>query len=251
MKHVVVVLACLSFFAVSARGQESDPTQDKLDKARAAYEAEVARLRKGVLDALQKREDAGRKAGDKKVVDQVKAERQAFEEKGELPKSVATVAYQNGLKQARAALEVAYKQAIKDYLQAKMDTKADFVAQQLKELQDEAGAGAKPPMLVKGTVWTGTKANLPKGDVLSFVLKVAEVDGAKFTGEIAIDKQYTFAVAGQVTGDRIVFRTEKKGLAQQTFDGRMSKERMELVFAAITMRGETRKGTVSLTLKTK
>jgi hypothetical protein len=46
----------------------------------------------------------------------VKAERQALLEKGELPKSAATATHQRDLQQARAALEVAYKQAIKSYL---------------------------------------------------------------------------------------------------------------------------------------
>jgi hypothetical protein len=251
MKYVVVVLACLSFSTVSAHSQEPDPIKEKLDKAKAAYDAEVAKVRQGVLDALQKREDAARNSGDKKAVDLVKAERQALEEKGELPKSVTTAAHHRDLQQARAALEAAYKQAIKSYLQGRMDAEADFVSKELKELQEKTTAAPPPPMLVKGAVWEGKKANLPKGELLPFVLKVTDVSGPRFAGEITIDKQYTFAVAGQVTGGQVVFRTEKKGLAQQIFEGRMSKERMELLFLAISAKGEKKKGTVSLALKAK
>src|SRR5262245_23916687 len=93
MKYIVIALACLSLTAVSAHCQEPDLIKEKLDRAKAEYSAEVDKARQGVLDALQKREDAARQSGDKKAVDEVKAERQAFEEKGALPKSVATAAY--------------------------------------------------------------------------------------------------------------------------------------------------------------
>jgi hypothetical protein len=59
----VVILACLSFSAVSAHSQEPDPIKEKLDKATAAYDVEVAKVRQGVEHALQKREEAARNSG--------------------------------------------------------------------------------------------------------------------------------------------------------------------------------------------
>ena len=254
MKYLVaIILAYLSFSTVSsAQDQTSDPAKETLDKAKAEYDAAIVKLQQSVLDSLQKKEDAARKDGDKKLVDQLKAERQAFEDKGELPKTVNALAYQKGLKQTRMAMEAAYRQAVKDYLQAKMDAKADFVSEQLKEFQKETTTVVPPPPVLTNGSWEGKKVNLPKGDDLSFVLKVAEVNGRNFTGNISVDKgKYTFAVTGQVIGERIVLTTEKKGLAQQTFDGKVSKDRMELLFLAITETGASKKGTVSLTLKKK
>ena len=75
-------------------------------------------------DALDKREEAARKAGDKKALDAVKADRAAFEEVGEPPAATPAAA----LKQfaaARADLDKAYQEAVKGYVRAKEDGAAD------------------------------------------------------------------------------------------------------------------------------
>jgi hypothetical protein len=54
---------------------QADAVKDKLEKAKADCDAAIKRINKELLDALQKKEDAARAAGGKKLVDQVKEER--------------------------------------------------------------------------------------------------------------------------------------------------------------------------------
>jgi hypothetical protein len=127
----------------------ADPIKEQLDKARAAYQDEAARLRQALLDQLDKREEAARTDGNKKQVDEVKAQREAFADRGELPKMVPTDSYRQGLKSAVATLEVAYNAAIKDYTKASEDKKAQAVEDELKEFRKESeSTSAKKPVVV-------------------------------------------------------------------------------------------------------
>jgi len=60
--------------ARSWRGPTGDPAQEK--------------YRKAVVEYFSKREDDARADGNKKAVDQIKADRKEFEAKGELPKMI-------------------------------------------------------------------------------------------------------------------------------------------------------------------
>jgi hypothetical protein len=106
----------------------------KLDKAKAAYTADVENYRATVAAWFDKREEAARKNGDKKAVDQIKAERQAFDGKGELPKHFPP-AMRSQLTAARTKLEAAYKAAISEYIKGKRDEDATAVEKELAGLQ--------------------------------------------------------------------------------------------------------------------
>lgn len=110
---------------------DDDPVKKKWDAAKAAYEAEMEKFGKATSDWFDKREAAARKDGNKKLVDQIKAERQAFQEKGELPKAAPVTLRQHTIA-ARSALENAYGVAVKEYTRTKKDVEATAVEKELE-----------------------------------------------------------------------------------------------------------------------
>jgi hypothetical protein len=133
------VLCGLMMCAGTAWADEKDPVRDKLFAAKVAYDKEMAACRAAVGEWLDKREEAARKAGDKKAVDAVKADRKAFDEAGELPKG-APANIQQKPAQARKALEGAYAEAVKAYTKAKKDDQAAAVEKELDAFLKNAGA---------------------------------------------------------------------------------------------------------------
>ena len=123
------VLAILLICCVTAAAAE-DPVKKKLDAAKVAYKEEMEKYRKAVEDWFGQREVAARKDGNRKLVDRIKTERQAFQEKDELPKLVPpSLTKMPAI--ARAALEAAYAAAIKEYTKAKMDDEASATEKEL------------------------------------------------------------------------------------------------------------------------
>jgi hypothetical protein len=115
--RIVCAFALLAFALVvcPARADDTEGVKKRLDAAKRAYDDEAEKFKKAIAEYLDKREDGARKAGNKKLVDQVKAEQKAFEKQGELP-AVYPVALQAQMKTARTALDRAYTAAVKDYL---------------------------------------------------------------------------------------------------------------------------------------
>jgi len=122
---------------VAAGADDKDPVKEKLFAAKVAYDKEMAAYRAAVGEWLDKREEAARKAGDKKLVDQVKAERKAFDEDGELPKG-APAALKLRPAAARKALEGGYAEAVKAYTKAKKDDEAAAVEKELESFRKES-----------------------------------------------------------------------------------------------------------------
>jgi hypothetical protein len=71
----IAALAC----AITGTAALADPVKDNLDAARAKYQSTIDKLNNGVLDALKKREDDARRAGQSKLLDTTKTERNVFE----------------------------------------------------------------------------------------------------------------------------------------------------------------------------
>lgn len=135
--------------ALVSRGQNADPPQKskadpilaKLDAAKKAYESEVQRIKKSLFDAFDKKEALARQDGNKKLVDQILAERLAYTTTGELPKSIPTNQYLSQLAAARKALQSAYTEAIRELVRNKRDAEAALLE---KELQDLVAGPANP-----------------------------------------------------------------------------------------------------------
>ncbi|OWK38117.1 hypothetical protein [Fimbriiglobus ruber] len=136
-RWLMVGLTCVVTFAFAAaalRAADDDPVRVKLERAKATFQAAQEKYQANVTGWLDKREAAARQAGDKKVVDQVKAERQTFTDTGELPKT-APAALKTQFVSARSALEAAYQSAVREYTKAKKDDEATALETEMSEWQ--------------------------------------------------------------------------------------------------------------------
>lgn len=132
LRNAVAVLA-LFVFCVALCGQDADPVKERLFAAKGAFDAEWKAIRQQTEEWFDKREEAARKAGDKKLVDEIKAERDEFDDGGEAPKAAPT-AIRARQERALKTLESAYAQAVKDYTRIKKDEHAAAVEGELQQL---------------------------------------------------------------------------------------------------------------------
>jgi WD40 repeat protein/nitroreductase len=169
---------------------EPDPIRETLDKAKADFEAVLTKQRKNIVDALDRTEDSARKAGKKDVVDQVKADRDAFEKDNLPPQSVPAAAkdYQQKMSAAQTALDLAFRGAIAAYTKKKLDDKAEAVEKEKKSYQLAHPADALQP----GTVWKGKmerKEQMVRSSMsvnLDITLTVLERDGKSFKVKVEV-----------------------------------------------------------------
>jgi hypothetical protein len=126
LRSCLLVAVAIALAGLSARAADVDDVKERLFQAKKEYDAETQKFRAAVTDVLDKREDAARKAGDKKAIDAVKADRDRFEKNGEpprdMPKALLT---QAGA--ARAKLDKAYSAAVKDLVKLKEDVVAEAI----------------------------------------------------------------------------------------------------------------------------
>lgn len=117
----------------------TDPIIGRLHNARAVYEAAREQYREGANKYFDKREEAARKQGKKNLVDQIKAERSAFEQRGDLPQS-APADLKRKIASARSAMESAYVAAVRDYTKAKNDSESSAVEKELEQFKRDQDA---------------------------------------------------------------------------------------------------------------
>jgi hypothetical protein len=122
---------------------EPDPIRTKLDKAKAAFEADMKKLRAAVALTFDKREEIARKNGDKSLLDQIKAERRTFDEQGDFPAS-ASATVTSKLNATRLRLEAVYKSAVREYTKTKQDDEASVVEQELAQFEKGVGVATAP-----------------------------------------------------------------------------------------------------------
>jgi hypothetical protein len=121
---------------LTAPASEADPAREDLDKAWAAYVATMGEYREAVAKLFDKREEEARMTGKKVQVDQIKAEREAFEKHDERPPGLAEEPRQKR-SAARSALEAALQAAIKEYVKAKQDRQATALENEWRALRRE------------------------------------------------------------------------------------------------------------------
>ena len=129
------VLVCASF----ADEKDKDPIKERLFAAKKEYDAEMKAYRAAAEAWFDKREEAARKDGNKKLLDQVKAERDTFDESGALPKGVPAAIPQKAVS-AKKGLEIAYELAVKEYTKAKKDDAAAAVEKEWKAFAAKANS---------------------------------------------------------------------------------------------------------------
>jgi hypothetical protein len=126
MIRPVIAILFLTGAVGFAPAEDRDPVKDKLLAAKVAYDKETEQIHKQTTDWLDKREEAARKDGDKKLLDRVKADRKAFDEDGELPKTVPEAIKQKH-DRAYKALDAAFAEAVKAYTKANKSAEAASV----------------------------------------------------------------------------------------------------------------------------
>ena len=125
IRHLVAIVFLAAAVGL-VHADDQDPIKTKLLAAKMTYDNELEQYHKQAVDWFDKREATARKDGDKKLLDQVKAERKAFDEDDLLPKS-APPALKQKPAQARKAMDAAYAEAVKAYTKAKKDDEAASV----------------------------------------------------------------------------------------------------------------------------
>ncbi len=130
MNHLITMSCVLLTIGMSVRVDGQDAIQEELEKAKKTYQMEKDAYKESVLETFDKREEAARKAGDKKLVDQAKAERNAFENWNAIPSNVPTAASKRR-SSSRTRMESALNTAIKSYIRAKNDEAAAAIEKDL------------------------------------------------------------------------------------------------------------------------
>jgi hypothetical protein len=164
-------------------GADEDPVRAKLEKAKSTYGRDLENFQKAVGDYLDKGEAAARKDGNKKLVDNIKADRKQFEEKGQLPKSTPA-AIRHKAAAALAKMEAAFELAIKEYTKTKMDDEATKVTKEFEayKRRTQHYAGTLDAFQVD-SVWKGSQLVIkgnPKAKQENLELQVVERDGKSF-----------------------------------------------------------------------
>ncbi len=126
------------------------------------YRAEVEKFRTAVAEWFDQREAAARKDGNKKLVDQIKAERAAFAMNGEVPPK-APPALKRIPKAARAKLEAAFETAVKEYTKARKDDQAAAVEKELSEFKKGSVSPEAEPPVGDRRLWVQPKGYFLKG----------------------------------------------------------------------------------------
>ncbi len=179
---------------------ENDPIRDKLDKAKAAFDAAVEKYQKRVHDGLDKVEENATKAGKTDIVGQVQAEREAFDNSGDLPKSLpSAVEYKRDEDAARWILDAAYATAVKAYGNEKMETKAEAVKEERRLFQE----GHPTDAFRAGSVWKGNAVQVwighPDRPVSDCSLTVLERDDKSFKA-VVVERGNTLEANGTIRG---------------------------------------------------
>jgi hypothetical protein len=187
----------------SSVAQPADAVKEKLDAARAAYQAALEKYRDGAADWLDRRERDARAKGDKKAVDQIKEERQAFEVKDELP-DAAPAAVKRLLTKAQADMVAAYEAAVKEYTKdKKTDAEAAAVEKELDRFKKHEIADPAD-RLRAGAVWSakGVTPGRPAGEQMTFT--VLERNGERFKARFEVSAGgLTRVIHGHVKGRQV------------------------------------------------
>jgi hypothetical protein len=129
LRGPALVLALFGCVA-QAVADDADPARKKLDAAVAAFAKKQADLDKEMGALFDKKEAGSRAKGDRKAVDQLKSEREAFTEKGDLPSWTPLDHVGNRLA-SRATAVAAFGTAVKEYTKGSADDKAAAVEKEL------------------------------------------------------------------------------------------------------------------------
>ncbi|HEV3385095.1 MAG TPA: hypothetical protein VG097_09775, partial [Gemmata sp.] len=201
------------------------------------FDTEVQKFKKAVTDSIDKREEDARKAGNKKLVDQIKAEREAFEKSSDLPPTLSTAIRDIAIA-ARTKLDKAYAAAAKEYLRLKLDDAAEATEKERKEFlvvssQLLGRKHLEDPYPV-GTFLTGQlKWNADPGHH-NYLIVITERSGTAFKGIARLDygpsgdpkRKTLYDIEGEVSGLNFKYKGDLGGLNE--VEGRWVKDGIQI-----------------------
>jgi hypothetical protein len=190
-------LFLLSVGVFPTRADDADAVKEKLFQAKKEFDTEVQKFKKAVTDSFDKRENDARKAGNKKLVDQIKAERDAFEKTGESA-SVVPNTIREPVAAARTKLDKAYTTATKEYLKLKMDDAAGATEKEQQEFH------------INSAFMFGKKAYL-------VTLKHFDVKAHAFTNNGTQEDGTKLTLNGELAPHSIYLHPPEKGLSQVSY----------------------------------
>lgn len=137
----------VALVACSARAADVNDIKEKLFQAKKQYDEETRKFRTAVSDALDKREAAARKSGDKKALDAVKGDRDRYDKTGELPPDAPKAALAQ-VTAARGKLDKVYADAVRDLVKLKEDDAATAVEKEGQKFAIDAALmfGKRTPL---------------------------------------------------------------------------------------------------------
>jgi hypothetical protein len=130
-RAILLATAVVLTVSLPNLGAAADPVREKLDKAKAAYAEEMSAYREKAQAWFESREDVARKAGNKKLVDQIKEESATFERTDDLPAKAPRDLKQRATN-AQARVVRVYQEAVKDFVRAKQDKEAEATEKELE-----------------------------------------------------------------------------------------------------------------------
>jgi len=146
-----------------------------------------------------------------------------------------------------------------ELLTAKLEAALLKIEKLQKELDELKSSEKKLPkekeedLFQAGTSWAGTRNYMPSNEFQDLKLVVLTRDGNKFTGEIhfkSIDnKQQQLAITGtatQTAKGAVKFKTDQKGIFQQTFTGVLAGGQISFTFTGTAVNGTKVQGTGNL-----
>ena len=214
-RFAICFAASLVILASSARG-EDDPVRVSLDKAKAEYEQSIGEYEKLVGEYFDKKEDDAREKGSKKQVDRIKAERDTFNESGELPMS-APATLKIRPKSVLDKLSVTYTKAIESYTRNKQDELATLTKRELAELKAKVGTPSIAGVWQEGDPANGIRVNITQNaNKFTATCKYKH----KEAGEIHWKMTGTITKKGEIKGELV--HTKSPGFLSQTRTGTYS-----------------------------
>jgi hypothetical protein len=229
---------------------EPDVIRAKLNAARDEFAKEATRLQNVLLDAMDKAEEKARTAGNKAMVDAIKAERKTFDETGKAPGGPNGTVYDKGMQAARTKIQNAYKHVETELLKAKKDAEVDAVEAELKEILASKPAMAKVPYdpYFVGTIWAGEcKWNGDPGNH-NYMIIITERSGTSFKGIARLDyapsgdakRKALYDIAGEVNGLNLKYKGDLEGLNE--VEAKWTKDGLQI--SASASNGGTLSGTI-------
>jgi len=141
MNRSILAAFLLGAVCSSAAGADGeDPVKVRLNRAKADFEADHSKAKADIVAQLDQKLEAAQKAGDLAALKKLRAEREDFLDRGDLPRSVPTTAYFATGKKTAERMALAFGQARKEYTQAGKIDEADSIDKELDAFLKSGGS---------------------------------------------------------------------------------------------------------------